>query len=474
MGKIIKNYFYNLSYQLLIIIVPLFTTPYVSRVLQADGIGKYSFANSIVQYFILIGCIGLNFYGQREIAYCQHKKDDRDRTFIELVIIRFSTVTLALILYNFIIVLNQQNLQFLFFIMSIDIIASMFDISWFFQGIEDFKKIVIRNFIVKIVGVILIFTCVKTTDDLYIYTLCHSVTLLLGNLSMWIYIPKLVSFQKIHTKEIFKHLKLTIVLFLPQIAVSIYTILDKTMIGLIVGTTEVAYYEQSQKIIKIVLTVVTSMGTVMLPRIANLFKINEMEKVKEYLKKSFSFTFFLSFPMMFGLISLSSNIVPWFFGEGYDKVVLNMMFISPIIVFMSFSSLMGTQYLLPLNRQKEYTISVLVGTCCNVILNIILITKFASVGAATASCISECLVMSTQAYFLKKDFNIFQIFLENKKYIFASLIMFIPTFYLSHIMTPTIKNSFIITLLGIGIYILILFIIGDENLKMMYGKIKRK
>ena len=297
MNKVAKNYIYNLIYQILILIVPLITTPYVSRVLGAKGVGIFSYTNSIVQYFILFGCIGLNLYGQREIAYVQHDKEKRNKTFWELLILRIITVSISLILF-FCTLATHGQYSYVFIIMSLDILASMVDISWFFQGIEDFEKIVLRNFVIKITGVILIFLFVKSSDDLRLYVLCHSGTLILGNLSMWFYLPKLVGKVALKKLEIKKHVKPTIILFLPQIATSVYTVLDKTMIGYLTGIEEeVAYYEQGQKMVKIVLAFITSLGTVMLPRVANLFKLKEMKKIKQYLSKSFRFIFFISFPI---------------------------------------------------------------------------------------------------------------------------------------------------------------------------------
>lgn len=472
MNKVVKNYLYNLSYQILILIVPLITTPYVSRVLGAKGVGTFSYTNSIVQYFILFGCIGLNLYGQREIAYVQHEKDKRNKVFWELVILRIITVSISIIVFYFTLASHGKYAP-VFFIMCLDILASMVDISWFFQGIEDFKKIVVRNFIIKIIGVALIFLFVKSSDDLLLYIMCQSATLFLGNISMWAYIPKLVDKIIVKELEIKKHIRPTIVLFLPQIAISIYTILDKTMIGFLTGSEEeVAYYEQGQKIVKIVMTFVTSLGTVMMPRVANLFKQNEMEKVKNYLAKSFRFVFFLSFPMMFGLIAVSGNIVLWFFGSGYDKVVPNMMVIAPILVIIALSNLMGNQFLLPTGRQKEYTLSVVTGCVVNFVLNLLLIPFFLSIGAAIATVIAETSVTGVQVYFTRKDFKFGEIISSNKHYIISSLIMFVPTYLLAKILPSNIINTFICVAVGGLIYVGLLFVMKDETLFEVISKIK--
>lgn len=474
MNKVAKNYLYNLSYQILILIVPLITTPYVSRVLGAKGVGIFSYTNSIVQYFVLFGCIGLNLYGQREIAYVQHDKEKRNIVFWELLVLRIITVSISLIVFFFSLA-NHGQYAYVFILMTLDILASMVDVSWFFQGIEDFKKIVVRNFIIKITGVALIFLFVKSSDDLILYVLCHSATLFLGNLSMWFYLPKFVGKVSLKSVKIQRHIKPTIVLFLPQIATSIYTVLDKTMIGLLTAAEEeVAFYEQGQKIVKIVMALVTSLGTVMLPRVANLFKLHEIDKIKYYLSKSFRFVFFLSFPMMFGLMAISCNVVPWFFGAGYDKVVPNMMIIAPIISIIAMSNIMGTQYLLPTGRQKEFTISVVTGCGVNFCLNLLLIPSFLSYGAAIATIIAEFSVTAVQVYFTRNDFDFTSIVLSNFKYIFCSSIMFVPTYWLAKTFTPTILHTMICVAVGSAVYFGLLYFMKDKTLIDVIEKIKKK
>ena len=474
MDKIVKNYLYNLSYQILILIVPLITTPYVSRTLGAKGIGTFSYTNSIVQYFILFGCIGLNLYGQREIAYVQHEQEKRNIVFWELVILRIITVSISLFIYFFTLAAHGTYAS-IFLIMSLDILASMVDISWFFQGIEDFKKIVIRNFIIKIIGVLLIFIFVKSADDLCLYVICHSATLFLGNLSMWAYIPKLVGRVRLRGLSVKKHVRPTIVLFQPQIATSVYTVLDKTMIGFLTGIEEeVAYYEQGQKIVKIAMTLVISLGTVMMPRVANLFKQHQTEQVKSYLVKSFRFVFFLAFPMMFGLMAICSNFVPWFFGNGYNRVVPNIIVIAPILVLIALSNIMGTQYLLPIGRQKEYTLSVVTGCIVNFLMNLILIPKFYSIGAAIATVIAEASVTGVQIFCTRKDFCFWKIANNNKQYVISSLVMFIIIYTLSPKLQSSIINTFLCIIIGGGIYLGTLLIIKDDTIIEAIEKIKTR
>ena len=390
--SIAKNYVYNLIYQVLILVLPLITTPYLSRVLGAEGIGIYSYTYSIVTYFILFGSLGVAMYGQREIAYAQENIEVRKKVFIEIIIFRFVTVFLATIAYYFWFIRGDQY-QIYYQILLLELIAAAFDISWFFQGIEEFKRTVTRNVLVRICSVSLVFILVKTKEDLAKFTLIYSIADLVGNLSLWLYLPKYIRGVKIKNINVLQHLPQIMLLFIPQIANQIYKILDTTMIGNIVADkTETGYYEQGQKVIRLLLTIVTSLGIVMIPRMASTFASGDKKKINDYMKISFNFVFFLAFPIMFGIVSISEAFVPVFFGSGYDKVVTLINLISPIIILMGIANVIGTQYLLPTKKQKEYTISITVGVIVNFILNYILISFYASVGASIATVLSQLIV----------------------------------------------------------------------------------
>ena len=311
--SIAKNYIYNLIYQMLTIFLPLITTPYLSRVLGAEQIGIYGYTCSIVTYFILFGTLGINMYGQREIAYLQNSKEKSSKTFWELIIIRSFTLIISIILF-FIVYASGGEYSLYYKILMIQLVANIFDISWLFQGIEEFDKTVIRNLIVKLLSLVLIFTCVRSYDDLWIYFLIYALAEFIGNVSIWFYVPKYINRVSIKELELRRHIRPVLSLFLPQIAIQIYTVLDKTMIGAILNDmTEVGYYEQSQKIIKILLTIITSLGTVMMPRIAKCYAEGKNEEIKKYMYKTFRFVFMLSFPLIFGIISVSKDFVPLFF-----------------------------------------------------------------------------------------------------------------------------------------------------------------
>lgn len=473
-SNVVKNYIYNVSYQLLAIILPLITTPYISRVLGAEAIGIYSYTLSITTYFVLFGSLGIALYGQREIAFVQDDKKQRSKIFFEIIIMRFITLTISMVMFYLFFCYSGQYATY-YKILLLEIIASAIDISWFFRGIEDFKKTVIRNMLIKVISVICIFVFIKSPNDLYKYFGIYVLSNAIGNASMWLYLFKLIEKVQLKELKIFRHFKPTVVLFIPQIATQIYTVLDKTMIGaMVTDKSEVGYYEQSQKIVKVLLTIATSLGTVMLPRIANTFAKGDSKKIKEYMNNSFHFVLFLVVPIMFGILAISDKFVPIFFGSGYDKVIILINIMSVILIAIGLSNVIGTQYLLPTKQQKKYTISVISGAIVNGILNFILIRDFYSVGASIATVIAEFTVTGVQVFLVREQINIFDIIKISKNYFIAGIGMFVVIFILGNFINDNMISICVQVLMGILIYFGLLFILRDKLIFEVLRKINNK
>lgn len=469
--SIAKNYAYNLIYQILTLILPLVTTPYTARVLGAEGIGIYGYTHSIVSYFILFGSLGVALYGQREIAYAQENSEKRMKTFVEIVSFRFITVFIASLIYFFVF-MTQGEYKIYYSILFIALAAVAFDISWFFQGLEEFKKTVIRNILVRLSSITLIFIFVKKPEDLTKFILIYSLADFIGNLSLWLYLPKYFKGQKIKNINFIRHILPIFLLFIPQIANQVYNMLDKTMIGYIIADkTEVGYYEQAQKVIRLLITVVTSLGVVMIPRMASTFASGNKEKVNDYMKKSFNFVFFLSFPLIFGIISISKEFVPIFFGQGYDEVVSLINIISPVVLLMGIANVIGTQYLLPTKRQKEYTISVTAGLIVNFFLNWFMIYKWGAVGASIATVLSQLVVDIFQLRNIRKEIDLISVFKNSMKYLFAGIIMFLFCQIIKIFGLIGWISIIVEIIVGMIVYFGILLIVRDEYIYTFIEKI---
>ncbi len=469
--SIAKNYIYNLIYQFLTMIVPLITTPYLSRVLGADSIGIYSYTLSIATYFILFGSLGVVMYGQREIAYVQDDKPKRSQTFYELVLMRFLTLGISMLIF-YITFASHGEYNLYYKILLLEILANALDISWFFQGLEDFKKTVIRHIIVKSISVIAIFTFVKTPNDLVIYFLIYVLSTLLGNMSLWLYLPKYIDKINIHKLNIKKHIKPTISLFIPQIAMQVYTVLDKTMIGAILkDMSEVGNYEQSQKIVKVALAIVTSLGTVLATRIANTYANNDKETIIKYLEKAFHIVWLLGIPIMFGIMAISSKFVPWFLGNDFEKSKLLLVVGAPLVIAIGLNNVSGIQYLIPTKKQSIYTKSVIAGAIFNLTFNIIFIPILKSIGAIIASVMAEFIILLVQLYYIRKDFSLKIVYNNSKKCIISGILMFLIVFLVGYFMPANILTTIVQIFIGILIYFGILFILKEELFYDIINKI---
>ena len=470
-----KNYLYNLTYQFLTLLLPLITTPYVSRVLGAQTLGIYSYTLSVSAFFILFGSLGIAMYGQREIAFVRDNREKRSSTFWEIVILRAITMLAAIVIFYIAFVTGNNDYRMYYRILLLELIGNVLDISWFFQGLEDFRKTVTRNMAVKLLSVICIFVFVRSGEDLPAYFLIYVLSILAGNLSLWLYLPKLI-FGPRHAKlHIFRHFKPTVALFIPQIAIQVYTILDRTMIGAIIADkSEVGYYDQAQKIVKMLLTVVTSLGTVLMPRIAHTYASGDMEKVHDYMRKSFRAVFFLSFPLIFGIISVSEAFVPAFFGAGYDKVKILMPVISPILFLIGMSNVTGTQYLLPTMRQKEYTISVLAGSGVNFCMNALMIPHFGAFGASIGTVIAETSVTCVQIFFTRHDFQWMRVVRSMGSYLLASFVMFAGCLLFRHFVPSGWISVIGQVFVGAVIYSTILILMKDPCVHMLLNAVKKR
>ncbi len=470
--NIAKNYLYNMAYQILKILIPLITTPYLARVLGAEATGIYSYTLSITTYFVLFGTLGIPLYGQRETAYLQSDIKKRSLVFWEITILRLITMIISTVVF-YITFCNGDMYQTYYKIFLLELFANIIDVSWYFQGLEEFKKTVTRNTIVKVISTVLIFVLIKDKNDLNKYIFIYVLSNCLGNLSLWLYLKKSLIKIKLSDINILKHLKPTLVLFIPQIAIQVYTVLDKTMIGALVpDKAETGYYEQAEKIIKLLMTIITAISTVMVPRVANEFSKGKKDKVVQYIKQSLQLVCFLGLPMMLGVILISKNFVPLFFGNGYDKVSNLMNVLSVIIIFIGFSNVIGNQYLIATKKQKGYTISVMIGALVNLVFNLMLIRLFKSIGAAIATVIAELMVTVIQFNYAKADISIKDVVKSSFNYVIASVLMFIIGLIIGCININKVLLMALQICICVVVYILYLYIVKDEFLIKIINALK--
>lgn len=471
-----RNYIYNVTYQVLILIIPLITMPYVSRVLTADGVGIYSYGSSIATYFVIAATLGTTAFGQRAISYVQGSIEERSRAFWELVIFRAVTSAVSLGAYFILYTVTLKNSGALYLILALNVINVFFDISWFFQGLEEFGRIVVRNLIFRILQLAAIFIFVKSPADLNKYALILTGFAVLGNVSLWPMLKGKIC--KVRGIKPFKDFKVIIQFFIPTVAIQVYAVLDKSMIGWFTGSdAENGFYSQAETIAKVALTVVTSLGTVMTPRISRYFKECNFDKMAEFLYKSYRFTFLLAVPIVFGIVAVSSVLIPLFLGGGYEPCIRLLQVFSLIVLFIGLSNANGMQLFVPTGRQNMLTVTVTSGAVVNVILNLILIPRYAAMGACIATVIAEAAVTAVGFIIIAKlkILNLGKVFLTSWKYFVSGAAMFaIVNFAVKPFVGTGIAGLCLMVLSGVASYFLILFILRDALLLEGLSGVKKR
>jgi O-antigen/teichoic acid export membrane protein len=470
--KVIKNYLYNAGYQILALILPLVTAPYVSRVLTQKGVGLNAFTNSIVQYFILFGSIGIALYGNREIAYVKRDRKKMSYVFWEIQILKTVGIVVSLLLYVIFLYFYQVHLNLMIF-QALNLIAAAFDISWFFMGLEDFKRTVIRNTLVKILSLVFIFVFVKNSGDLTIYISILALSTLLGNLTLWPPLKKILVKVDFKRLRIIRHFRPTVALFIPQIATQIYLVLNKTMLGIMTGTDNAGFYNYSDNLVKVVLALITASGTVMLPHVANAFSLGQHEKVNKYLYTSFDFVSLIAVPATFGLAAVSLHLGPYFYGRGYGPVGLAMMIESPVLLLIGWSNVVGQQYLLPTGQNRPFTVSVVLGAISNIIANVPFIYLWGLNGAMFATVFSEFIVTAYQLWYIRSSIEFKRLFSNLPKYFLAGIIMFVPVFKLNVSLHTSVLTIAVEVLLGIIIYAILILLLKPTSLNSVLTILKK-
>lgn len=449
--KVIRNYLYNVGYQVLAIIVPLITSAYVARVLRPEGVGANAFTNSVIQYFILFASMGIGYYGNRQIAYVRRNQQKMANTFWEIQIVKTIMTLIAFIAFEVFMIFYTKQPEYMW-AQSINLVAVAFDISWFYEGIENFKVTVLKNSFVKIVSMIAIFIFIKGPNDVTLYIAVLAISTLLGNLTLWPNIRR--DLPKVNFKSLnpWPHFFPMIELFIPQIAIQVYVQLNRTMLGVMVNETAAGFYQYSDSLVKMTLALVTATGTVMLPHVANAFSKGNMNQVNAMLYKSFDFVSSMAYPMMFGLAAVSLTLAPKYYGPGYGPVGKAMMIESFVILMIGWSNVLGVQYLLPIHKQREFTISVTLGAFVNVILNVPLIYLWGLNGAMVATSISEFSVTAYQLFAVRHLLNFKDLFHGSWKYFISSFLMFIVVFWMNRNLRDTWLMMFVEILVGVLIY----------------------
>ena len=404
MASITRNFAYNALLNLSRVIFPLITAPYISRVLEPDGIGLFNFANTYAGYFALFAVLGIPFYGIREVAKLHDDKEGLSKLVSELISVSFiATFVVTLIYIASIFLIGQLNEnRVLFLVAGFLLYFAPFRIDWFYSGLEQFKYITLRTVIIRTVSIICMFIFVRTKSDLLIYVILNVCGTICGDI--WNYVKLLRSGIKPRLTFIGlkKHLSPLFILFASSIAISIYTILDTLMLGFMTDYQQVGYYNNATHSFKAVLMIITSLSAVMIPKMSQCFQAHDYEKINDLANKSLSVVSFFAIPAAVGLATIAPTFIPLFFGTEFYGSIIPLMILSLVIIAVGMSNLLGMQILIPLNLDTAFLRSILTGAIINFVLNFVLIPKFGANGASLSSVIAESIIVVVMYFYVKR------------------------------------------------------------------------
>lgn len=474
-----KNFIYQVIYEVVIIILPLATSPYIARVIGPKGVGIYSYHYSIAHYFMLFSVLGLKNYGNRAIAKCRDDRDNLNIVFSNLLTLHVIISTLVTLIYIvYIIFFVNAGERIYAYILIFAVLSSLFDISWFYFGIEHFKVTVTVNIFTRIASFVSIFVFVRHYDDLWVYCLILALGSFFQQFLLWFSLKKYVTFVKPSAELMISHIKPMLILFIPTIAVSFYKYMDKIMIGIICDKTQLGYYENAEKVINIPNTIIGAFGTVMLPRMSNIIDKKDRKETLRYTQISMLYVMWIAYAMAFGLASVARNFAPIFWGKQFTSSGNLIMGLCITIPFVSFANVIRTQYLIPSEKDKEYTISLISGAVINMVINYVLLPVLGAMGAVVGTVVTEAAVCLIQCWFVRKDIPILQYFKQSAVFILLGVVMFLVSYYVGSELEQGIISLIIQILSGVMIYLsssLIFFAtIKEQTFMTMIKKICTK
>lgn len=458
MTEIRKNVVYQALYQIVLAITPLITAPYIARVLGVENLGIYSYTYATVSYFILFSMLGITNYGSREIAisYVQGK-ENTSQTFCSIYLLQCLMTIVMICIYIVYVVLVVKDNRIIAATQIINLFSCLFDVNWFFVGIEKIKIMAKRGIIIKALTVLSILLFVKKESSLWIYVMIMSLSALLNNLVMWRDVLSDLVLGRPSIKSVLKHIKPCAILFLPVLSSSVYRIMDKTMVGNLSNYEQLGFYYNADKVINIPICLMSGISMIILPRMTNYLHNNEIEKSGSLFSQSIDTFFCVSCAIGFGIASVAEEFVPLFFGKNYFECIFLVKMFSPVFIIKSISMCVRNIYLIPAKKEMIYNFAIVGGVITNLVLNIILIPLYGAGGAVFATLATELVVCILQIIGLNK--HIIRIVFRKQLmlYFINAISMSICVYYVKYFDCIDVEKLIIKILLGIIIYVLLCF-----------------
>lgn len=475
-SNVTKNFIYNVAYQVLFMLTPLITAPYLSRVLGADGVGSFSYTYNIANYFVLVAMLGINNHGCRVIARAGDDIQARSKAFHEVHTVQLISSGVALLLYVAYIVFVPSDAagKTLASIWFVYIISAVFDINWLFFGLEKFRITVTRNVLIKLATVCLMFVVVRDSGDLAVYTLLYASSLLLSQLVLWPFARKLVVRYRPKARDVWRQFKNCLVLFIPVISISLYTSANTLILGTFGSMADVGVYDYASRFIGIPAALINSLGTVMMPRMIVVNSRAEDEGAR-YLRLSMGVVMLLLGAFAFGLVGISHNLSTVFLGRGFEdcEYVLNILVLA--LPFIAWANVLRTQYLIPCNRDRSYILSVVSGAVINVVLALLLVRPAGAFGMAISYAIAQAVVCLVQTASVRRELPFASYFKEGVPFLVLGLVMAMVT-HASESFLPTdmaglVLEIFIGAMCYSALVIVMSRVSNNETAQTAYGMV---
>ena len=444
MASIKKNFVYQAMWQILSMILPLVTSPILARSLGAEGIGIYSFAFSVVGYFALVANLGVYRYGTQKISTVRNDSEKFNRVFWEIWWAH-SIVSMFVGCIYIVFVANSANYRLIYMLMGLHYLGAVLSIDWLFAGIEDFKKITIRDTVIKLVTFVSILLFIHDKGDLVIYTIIMTLGNFVSGLAFWLSAHRYVHIVPVTAREVFAHNKGMIVLFIPVLIENVYTTMDKIMLGIMDSKTAVGFYENSEKAL-IAQRIIHALIMVIMPRMTFLIYNNKKEDMRKLMKKVVDVAMVLSVAFGVGTAAISKEFSVIFWGEEFYPCARLIFVMALAIPAMGLSRIIREEFLLPSGQNRAYTICAGLGAVSNFVINLIFIPLYGVIVAAISTFVAEVVVFVAQCIVVKKQIPI-------ARYIKQSLI-YIPIGIIMYFVVRIFGNHF-----GIHIYTLLIEII---------------
>lgn len=472
MGKIAKNYIYNLLFQVLILVLPLILSPFLVRVLGSEQLGIFSFVTSSANIIVTIGLLGTYNYGCRQIAYKRDDINECNDTYNQIFSVRLFLGVILTVAYFLLCFFEREYTEY-FLVYYSWVLSMIIDPSWYFVGQEDMKTTALKNTAVRLSALLLIFAFVKPDGGLMTYIGIMGFSALICNLALFFQLKKYHIHHSFQYKKIEEHIKGSLALFWPQVATLFYLQIDKIMLKYLTDDiSQVSYYDYGEKIVTIPLMIITTLNTVMMPRVANEYANKNTANMRALLVKAGEFSLMLAMPMMVGMVVCANKLIPWYLGYSYYPSILVIILVSPIIVTNSLSGISGNQYFVATDQTNILLRAYIFSAVLNMGINALLIPRYGCNGAAVATIVAATASVLIQYYYMNKQINV-KVFLKFCiKYFVYSIPVGISAYVVGYQMNATPLTSVVQVVVGVSLYFVILLITHDSNLFMIVEKLK--